>query len=91
MPKERISSTDVTNILKTDKVKCIDCVSEMSHLEIVYEVAGGVSANLKCDFCGAGATYIHHTRDHMGQNFVDLTCVNCAPPGYEKLSQKRGD
>lgn len=89
MPRERLSSYDTSKILAQEKLRFIDVVAEVSHSEIVYEILGGES--LKCDLCGVSAKYIQHTRDHLGQNFVALTCIRCAPVGYERLSQQRGE
>ena len=88
MPREILSSYNTSKILSQEKIKYIDVVSEMSHSEIVYEILGGKS--LRCDGCNKTARFIQHTRDHAGQNFIALTCTDCAPSGYEKLSQQRG-
>ena len=88
MPREVLSSYDTSKVLSQERLRFIDVVSEISHSEIVYEILGGDS--LRCDICGVTAKYIQHTRDHLGQNFVALTCTECAPSGYERLSQQRG-
>ncbi|HCQ31638.1 TPA: hypothetical protein DIU27_04650 [Candidatus Collierbacteria bacterium] len=90
MPREILNSYDTSKILSQEKLRYIDAVTEMGHSEIVYEITCSGESSLRCDFCGKGAKFIQHTRDHMGQNFVALTCANCAPSGYEKLSQQRG-
>jgi hypothetical protein len=90
MPREILNSFDTSKILSQEKLRYIDAVTEMSHSEIVYEITGSGESSLRCDFCGTSAKYIQHTRDHMGQNFVALTCTSCAQSGYEKLSQGRG-
>ena len=88
MPREVLSSYDTSKVLSQERLRFIDVVSEISHSEIVYEILGGDS--LRCDMYGVTAKYIQHTRDHLGQNFVALTCTECAPSGYERLSQQRG-
>ena len=90
MPREILNSIDTSKILSQEKLQFIEAVTEMGHSEIVYEIARSAESSLKCDFCGQNAKFIQHTRDHLGQNFVALTCTNCAPSGYEKLSQQRG-
>lgn len=90
MPREILNSCDASKILSQEKLRYIDAVTEVGHSEIVYEITCSAESSLKCDFCRSSAKYIQHSRDHMGQNFVALTCANCAPSGYEKLSQRRG-
>jgi len=90
MPREILNSYDSSKILSQEKLRCVGAVTEMGHSEIVYEITCSGESTLRCDFCGKGAKFIQHTRDHMGQNFVALTCTSCAPSGYEKLSQMRG-
>jgi len=89
MPREIVTSVEASRILSIEKIRYLEAVTEMAHSEIIYELITSAGSILKCDFCGIGAKYIHHTRDHLGQNFIALTCISCAPPGYTELSALR--
>ena len=89
MPREIISPFEASRILSTERLKFVYADTEISHSEILYEVQGSIGSKLKCDICENPAKYIHHTRDHAGQNFIALVCLSCAPPGYARLSEQR--
>lgn len=85
MPREILSSSQTADLLSKTKVNFVHAESSISHSEILYEIKETAGIKPPCDICGRPGSFLHHTRDHEGKNFVTITCINDSPPGYERL------
>ena len=86
MPREIISSQEAVNYIRIKGLRLLDAVTEMSHSEITYKIPATSGQN--CDHCNKSATFMHHSRDHMGQNFIELTCDDHSQPRYKEYTSE---
>jgi len=55
-------------------------------IKVTYKIPATSGQN--CDHCNKSATFMHHSRDHMGQNFIELTCDDHSPPRYKEYTSE---
>lgn len=93
MPREKLNYVTYQEYLGVQDLRHLKSVTEAggSHTENFYEIDPSTTKSevRKCDICAKKGRFLHHTRDHMAQNWVVIACDQHAPPGFGRMLEAK--